>query len=63
MELKLNKNKICAETGIREMEDICYLWYITEKLDYLLSHNKNYTVKQYGILTEIKTILDNIEVE
>lgn len=61
MELKLNKNKICAETGIREMEDTAYLFYIIEELDYLLRHNKNYTKEQYKILTDIKIILDNIE--
>ena len=44
MILKLKKDKIFKETGIREMEDICYLWYITEELDYLLSHNKNYKI-------------------
>lgn len=63
MELKLNKNKIFAETGIKEMNDTDYLFYITNELDYLLNHNKNYTKKQYQILTDIKSILDNIEIE
>lgn len=63
MELKLNKNKIFAETGIKIMKDINYLFYMTDRLDFLLSHNKNYTKTQYQLLTEIKSILDNIEIE
>lgn len=63
MGIKLNKDKIFAETGIKEMNDTDYLFYITEELDYLLHHNKNYTKKQYQILIDIKSILDNIEIE
>lgn len=62
MILKLRKDKILEETGIKEMEDIDYLFYIIEEVDFLLSHNKNYTKKQEQILTDIKSILDNIEV-
>ena len=63
MRLKLNKNKIFKETGIQEMENENYLFYVQEELDYLLYHNKNYTKKQYQILTDIKMIIDNIEIE
>lgn len=62
MILKLRKDKILEETGIKEMEDIDYLFYIIEEVDFLLSHNKNYTKKQEQILTDIKSILDNVEV-
>jgi len=62
MILKLRKDKILKETGIKEMEDIDYLFYIIEEVDFLLSHNKNYTKKQEQILTDIKSILDNVEV-
>ncbi len=62
MILKLRKDKILNETGIKEMEDIDYLFYIIEEVDFLLSHNKNYTKKQEQILTDIKSILDNVEV-
>lgn len=62
MILKLRKDKILEETGIKEMEDIDYLFYIIEEVDFLLRHNKNYTKKQEQILTDIKSILDNVEV-
>ncbi len=62
MILKLKKDKILKETGIKEMKDIDYLFYIIEEVDFLLSHNKNYTKKQEKILTDIKSILDNAEV-
>lgn len=62
MILKLRKDKILNETEIKEMEDIDYLFYIIEEVDFLLSHNKNYTKKQEQILTDIKSILDNVEV-
>ena len=62
MILKLKKDKIFKETGIKEMEDIDYLFYMIEEVDFLLSHNKNYTKKQEQILTDIKSILDNAEV-
>jgi len=62
MILKLRKDKILNETGIKEMEDIDYLFYIIEEVDFLLRHNKNYTKKQEQILTDIKSILDNVEV-
>lgn len=62
MILKLRKDKILKETGIKEMEDIDYLFYIIEEVDFLLRHNKNYTKKQEQILTDIKSILDNVEV-
>lgn len=62
MILKLRKDEILKETGIKEMEDIDYLFYIIEEVDFLLSHNKNYTKKQEQILTDIKSILDNVEV-
>lgn len=63
MGLKLNKDKIFQETGIQEMDDNNYLFYIQEELDYMLCHNKNYTKKQFQILTDIKSIIDNIEIE
>ena len=62
MILKLKKDKILKETGIKEMKGIDYLFYIIEEVDFLLSHNKNYTKKQEKILTDIKSILDNAEV-
>lgn len=62
MILKLRKDKILNETGIKEMENIDYLFYIIEEVDFLLRHNKNYTKKQEQILTDIKSILDNVEV-
>lgn len=62
MILKLRKDKIFEETGIKEMEDTDYLFYMIEEVDFLLRHNKNYTKKQEQILTDIKSILDNAEV-
>ena len=44
------------------MEDIDYLFYLIEEVDFLLRHNKNYTKKQEQILIDIKSILDNVEV-
>ena len=61
MDLEINKIKIQEETGIKEMEDIDYLFYILANIDWLLAHNKNYTKEQYKRLLDIQSILMNIE--
>lgn len=59
--MKINFNKINKLTQIGVFRDSSLLVYIQHSLDYLESHNKNYTKKQYHLINELKTIFENIE--
>ena len=59
--MKINFNKINESTGIGVFRDSSLLVYIQHSLDYLETHNKNYTKKQYHLINELKTIFENIE--
>lgn len=59
--MKINFEKINELTKIGVFRDSSLLVYIQHTLDYLESHNKNYTKKQYHLISELKTIIENIE--
>ena len=59
MNIKINKEKIKAETGIDEMDEKDYLNYMYN----LSTHNKNYTKEQEYEINTIKSIIENMEVK
>lgn len=62
MNIKINKEKIKAETGIDEMDEKDYLNYMYNLLYNLSTHNKNYTKEQEYEINTIKSIIENMEV-
>ena len=63
MEIKINKEKIIKNIGIECTNDFDYIRYMKVLINDLESHNKNYTKKQYFYITQIKEILENMEVK
>lgn len=59
--MKINFNKINESTGLGIFRESTLILYIKSQLNYLESHNKNYTKKQYIIIEELKEIFKNIE--
>lgn len=59
---KLDKNRaeIFEKGYIREYPIICYL---QNQIEFLATHNKNYTKKQYNAIMEIKEIIDAMEIK
>lgn len=58
--MKINYNKINAETGRGIFDKNELLHYVSRVIDELESHNKNYTKKQYNQINELKIIIDSI---
>ena len=58
--MTLNKEKL-KDLGFDfgTTEDLYF--YISEMVDWLESHNKNYTAEQYSRIVDIKDLLDCIE--
>lgn len=63
MEIKTNKEKILKNVGIEFTNDFDYIKYMRVLINDLESHNENYTKKQYFYITQIKGILENMEVK
>ena len=63
MEIKFNKEEILKSTGIECSCDVDYITYMQQLIDDLYRHNKNYNNKQYYMVSDLKAILDNIEVK
>lgn len=59
--MKINYKKILENTGLNfeNKEDLYF--YIKNTIDFLESHNKNYTKEQYHRIIDLKEILENIE--
>lgn len=59
--MKINYKKILENTGLdfENKEDLYF--YIKNTIDFLESHNKNYTKEQYHRIIDLKEILENIE--
>lgn len=60
--MKINYNVINEITGAGLMRPAAVLHYMRSLLDWLYTHNKNYTKEQYYKIEELKIILDNLEV-
>ena len=59
MTIKFNKS-ILENYGLEKMRDFELLKVLNDKLQFLLSHNKNYTKKQYYELQDIAEIITAI---
>lgn len=60
--MTINKNKLTENTGFNfeSMEDLVY--YISSSIEWLITHNKNYTKEQYNRICDLKDILDCIDI-
>ena len=61
--LKINKNNILNNIGVEFKNKNDYIQYMQNLLEFLETHNKNYTQKQYYKILELKEIINNIEIE
>lgn len=61
--MKINYNTIAENTGIMFENSNDLLLFIKNEIDYLFTHNKNYTSEQYNKIIDLKEIIDNIESE
>ena len=59
--MKFDFNKINIETQLGLFRDTSVITYLQSTLEYLITHNKNYTKTQYNYLLDIKSIIDNIK--
>lgn len=61
--LKINNKKLMENIGM-EFETIEDAFsYILRHLEWLESHNKNYTLKQYERICDLKEIFESIEMD
>jgi hypothetical protein len=58
--MKININEINKKTRLGLMNKNEVLHYITGVIDYLYTHNKNYTKVQYYKIEDLKNIIDCI---
>lgn len=58
--MKIDFEKMNEQTGLNINNISDLIIYIQHTLDFLESHNKNYTKKQYYLIDELKTIFENI---
>ena len=61
--MKINKKEILKNIGIEFTNNDDYLLYMINLIDYLESHNKNYTKEQYFKISELKEMINNIKKE
>lgn len=59
--MKINYNEINAATGAGLFRPAAVLHYMRGVIDYLYTHNKNYTNTQYYLIENLKAIIDNME--
>lgn len=60
--MKINMNKV-KENGFEFSSEENTLEYIKRKLEFLESHNKNYTKEQYYIICDLFSLVECIEME
>ena len=60
--MTINKNKLMENTGFNfeTMEDLVY--YVSSSIEWLATHNKNYTKEQYNRICDLRDILDCINI-
>ena len=58
--MKVNINKINESTRLGLMNKAEVLHYARAVIEYLYTHNKNYTKEQYYKIEDLKNIIDNI---
>lgn len=60
--MKINMNKV-KENGFEFSSEENTLEYIKRKLEFLESHNKNYTKEQYYIVCDLLSLVNCVEME
>ena len=61
--MKIDFNKINKNTRLGLLNKNEILHYISGVIDYLYTHNKNYTKTQYYKIQDLKNIIDGITEE
>lgn len=61
--MKIDFNKINKNTRLGLLNENEILHYISGVIDYLYTHNKNYTKTQYYKIQDLKNIIDGIREE
>ena len=59
--MKIDINEINKRTRLGLMNKNEILHYVSSAIDYLYTHNKNYTKKQYYKIDDLKNIIDCIK--
>ena len=59
--MKIDFNKINESTRLGLMTKAEILRYVRGVVEYLYTHNKNYTKEQYYRIEDLKNIIDNID--
>lgn len=58
--MKINYNEINEKTRLGLLRASEVLHYMQSVIDYLYTHNKNYTKNQYYKIEDLKNIIDSI---
>ena len=61
--MKINYNEINKKTRLGLLNGNEILHYMSGAIDYLYTHNKNYTKTQYYKIEDLKNIIDSITEE
>ena len=59
--MKIDFNTINHNTNLGLLNKEAILHYMTGAIEFLESHNKNYTKKQYELICDLKEIITNIK--
>ena len=62
MKVKINKNKIKQISNLDMQFTYDYFLYMIKIVDFLATHNKNYTKEQYNYILDLQSILESLEV-
>ena len=62
MNFKIDYKSIFDNTGINFDDIYDVLYFLQNNIDYLFTHNKNYTTEQYKKIIDLKEIIDNISI-
>jgi hypothetical protein len=61
--MRINNEKLLSDTGLQFESSQDAINYLQSLLYYLITHNKNYTIKQYQFILDINYIIDAMEVD
>ena len=59
--MKIDFDKINYNTNLGLLNKEAILHYMTRAIEFLESHNKNYTKKQYELICDLYEIITNIK--
>lgn len=60
--MRVDYDKIKKNTGLEfeSFSDLCY--YVEKHIEYLMSHNKNYTKEQMSRIDDLHEIIESIDI-